>query len=207
MPDEALQQASGTLDYVKTGFGTLAQLNGIFYNEIGQLVVFRMSPTSFNWVHVRRITRKSKGLDSILFGKKRLYHLCPMDWSAIPNQLDGTGNLLTEVPKKINNQLPVEVVVSREHLKKESFLLGFGTDRDRPDGRYLSPLVPRRQLRRFATWRQRPPSSWHHLKTSFVGVYQGRTFFFGFFFISGSSSDSHCSTLLGSRSRATFSGR
>ena len=151
--DEALQKVSGTLYFVQTGFGTLAQLNSIFYNEVGQLVVFRMSPTPFNWVHVRRITGKSKGLNSSLFGKKLLNHLCAMDWSAIPNQLDGPGDVFTEVAKKLNNQLPVEVVVGREHLKKESFLLGFGTDRNRPDGRNLSPLVPRQQLRRLATRR------------------------------------------------------
>lgn len=166
-----------------------------------------MSPTSFNRIHIRSIPRKSKGLDSSLPGKKLLNHFCPMDWSAIPDQLDGPGDVFSEAPKKLNYQLRVEVFVCRKHLKKEALLFGFGTDRDRPNGRNFPPLVPRHQLRGFPTWCQRPLSSWHQLKTSFVRVNQCCPFFFGFFLISGRSSDNHCSTLWGSRSRAIFSGR
>ena len=166
-----------------------------------------MTPTTFDRVGVGRVTRKSKCFNSVLPCKEISNNMRSMDRSTIPNQLDRGGNMFAKASKKINNQLPIEIVVDRKHLKEESLLLCFWTDGDCTDGRNFSSLVPRRQLRRLPTRRQRPSSGGHQLKTGFINVYQGRPFIFSFFLISGSSSDSHCSTLLGSRSRATFSGR
>lgn len=169
-------------------------------------MVFRVPPTSFNRVCIRRVGWKVEHSHPRIPSQKSRDNLRAVNSCSIHKQKDLPRKTFGQNPQEVDHIRGLEVFIGRQKTKQKTGPTRLSADRHAGNCRDLGAIVPGFQDRRFSPGRERSFPGRTKLEARLIYEDNRRFLPAGFFLMRGKSSFRHLATSSSRLSRAIFSG-
>lgn len=153
--------------------------------EVGERVHFEITPNVLDGVEFRCVRRKEMRMQSLMAREELTGNFSTMGLKAVPNQGNGTGELLQEYVEEVDDGGRVYVGVGVKPEIQVNVVPGGRHAKRRDHGHFLMRTRALIEQRRLAAWTPRAANQWGHQHAALVNKRKPGLQARGFFLMRG----------------------